>query len=191
MTFSIFIIGIITLGAVFLVIVDKIRPPVQPNPEVLVSQRILESQFGSEIIITHGKISAPLEADRWFVKLREKHLHSTGENDLGDWLSDYIIRTQDNIYLHVLIHPGLYGWKSENISTQKPVITQINELRARRALFNHKEAYQKAFGETPNKEHIQRLQQLQEKRNVYDPESAGTEMMGDAPVGAEIYAQKS
>jgi hypothetical protein len=187
MTMATFVVCIIALGAVILVLYGKHREIAPVNPVWIANQSVLEAHFGRELNIENGKIIAPSTAQPWFVKLREHRACGEEDDDHDDYsgCSDCVIRTHDNTYLHVIIRSHHDHRSSRKISKGTPVITTLNELRARLALFNHADEYQRAFGCSPDAAHLRLIQNVQD----YKTEGNSAEILSSPPLGNEFGAR--
>jgi hypothetical protein len=177
---------ILALAVLVLLAFDKYRPE-QPIDRVwIVNRRVVEELFGRELTIDGGKVIELPTVQRWFVTLRESRAYDMGNDDSSDYAgcSDFIIRTHDQQFFHLLVKSWSNRRTPPNLSSEKPVVTALTELRARRALFNDSESYKKAFGELPDIAHIR----LAEKLNQYDPSVQQSKLADGKPLGHEFGA---
>jgi hypothetical protein len=130
--------AVVFIGGLFL-LKGEVKPTPKEDHQLLLTKTELLSQHQlvpSEldfILVKHARVSH--DEPR-----RESHL------DTSYVISTTILRKGDNYYLMMI---------SSNGVTKK--FEQINELRARRALFNHKNNYLAAFGELPDRKQIKNL----------------------------------
>lgn len=178
---------IVALAVLILVIFGQYRPQ-QPIDRVwIANQSVLTNLYGRELSIANGKVIELPTVDRWFVILRENRAYDMGNDDSSDYAgcSDFVIKTHDHQFFHLLVKSWSNGRNPPSLSSDKPVITPLTELRTRRALFNDKDSYKRAFGELPDITQIR----VAEKLNTFDLEAHQTEIANGQPVGREFGAQ--
>jgi hypothetical protein len=117
----------------------------------------LVARFGPEIAWSNGKPQR-LDAPAGFALLREPasahDVLRAGAEAVLSW--DVIVRVQDR-YAHVLISGRCNLWGESKLQLNPLAVTDLTELRARRALFNDAKAYQRAFGELPDRARLAKL----------------------------------
>jgi hypothetical protein len=187
MTVATLIVCFIALGAVILVLSGKHRETAPVDAVWIANQGVLEAHFGHELSIENGKIIEPINGQSWFVKLREHRTYGDDDNDHNGYsgCSDCVIRTHDDDYLHIIVRSYRDRRFFRQISKGTPVITKLSELRARRALFNHADEYQRAFGQTPDAAHLKLVANVQDHK--IEGDSAA--MMRGSPLGNEFGAR--
>jgi hypothetical protein len=118
----------------------------------------LEQTFGPPIDWANGK-PLRLDAPDGYVLLREPatpdDMVRVGADAVLSW--DVIVRVQDR-YVHVIVRGRSKLWRDPQLRIEPLVLTELTELRARRALFNDAKAYQRAFGELPDRARLAKLE---------------------------------
>lgn len=144
--------------------------------------------FGHRIIPHRGIASAPGPATKWYAELRLSSQYDTSEeNHIGRTVcSDVVLKDHTGKYWHVLLSAH------SNSSKINVVTTQLDELRARRALFNDSASYVKAFGAAPHRDQIKAILQRnqEDKLAQFDINAHGGEMMAVDALGQEFSAPK-
>jgi hypothetical protein len=158
------------------------------NTEELKIIAELKRLFGHRIIPHRGIASAPRFAAKWYAELRITYQYDRSEDDyIGSTAcSDVVLKDHTEKYWHVLLRANS---KSNNVSV---VTTQLDELGARRALFNDPANYVKAFGEAPHRDQIKAITQRNQKDKLaqFDINIHGGEIMAVKAIGQEFNATK-
>jgi hypothetical protein len=164
----------------------------KPNPEELKNIAELKRMFGHRIIPHRGITSAPGLATNWYAELRlksqlqvESRDGSSEDDRVGNTAcSDVVLKDHTGKYWHVLLRANS---KSGNVNV---VTTPLDELRARRALFNDPVNYVKAFGEAPHRDQIKAITQRNQKDKLaqFDINIHGGEIMAVKAIGQEFNA---
>jgi hypothetical protein len=160
----------------------------KPNPEELKNIAELKRLFGTRIIPHRGVVSAPGFVTQWYAELRLTSRDDRSEDDYIESTvrSDVVLKDHTGKYWHVLLRASS---KSSNVNV---VTTPLDELRARRALFNDPVNYVKAFGEAPHLDQIKAITQRNQKDKLaqFDINIHGGEMMAVEAIGQEFNATK-
>jgi hypothetical protein len=149
----------------------------KPNPEELKNIAELKRLFGHRIIPHRGIASAPQFAAKWYAELR-----ITSQDD----------RSEDDYVGSTACSDVVFKDHTEKYNNVSVVTTQLDELRARRALFNDPANYVKAFGEAPHRDQISAITQRNQKDKLaqFDINIHGGEMMAVEAIGQEFNATK-
>jgi len=115
------------------------------------SRKDLVQRLGTRLIPHRGV--APRADGRWHLVYREQvREQPAGDSGLPDALqTELLCRDHEGRYWHVLA-TARHGELASTL-----VLTSLNELRMRRALFNDPKHYVHAFGEVPDRRRIQAL----------------------------------
>jgi hypothetical protein len=144
------------------------------SPEELKNIAELKRIFGHRVIPHRGIAVAPALATKWYAELRltsqlqRESRDGSSDDDLtgSTACSDVVLKDHSGKYWHVLLRANS---KSSNINV---VTTPLDELRARRALFNDPANYAKAFGEAPHRDQIKAItQQNQDDKELVESRS--------------------
>jgi hypothetical protein len=117
----------------------------------------LEQRFGPQMEWANGR-PARLDAQGYALLRQPATLDDVvriGSDAALSW--DVIVRVQDR-YAHVLISGRCQLWGDMALQLAPLAVTELTELRARRALFNDAKAYQRAFGQAPDRKQLASLE---------------------------------
>ena len=147
------IIKILGLFANLLSLYYIIKYTPKHDQVVKINHHELNRLFGTPLEIRKG-IVVPLPCvDQWYALLRQSHKVLGVGRYSADYEvhSDFIIRTHEDCYFHVLISTQSNGKADEIATTKVQYKNSLNEARVRTALFNNKQSYMQAFGELPKR----------------------------------------
>ena len=151
MTAVLFFIGIIGfylhLNKLYRIIKNK------PNPDlaIKINYQELNRIYGVQLEIRKGIVISLPCVEQWYTMLRQTHsVFNVRPGSLAFKVhSDFIIKTHDDFYFHILIETCSNGHVIPVITTTVQYKNSLNEARVRTALFNDKQSYMQAFGELP------------------------------------------
>lgn len=141
--------------AILLAMVALTSKKNQISPEELRNIAELKRMFGHRIIPHRGIASASGLATKWHAELRRTSQDDSSNEHYVETTvrTDVVLKDHTGKFWHVLLRANS---KSSKVNV---VTTQLDELRARRALFNDPANYVKAFGEAPHRDQIKAINQ--------------------------------